>query len=586
MKKDLITEINRLNELMGGKTLLSEQPIPKLLRWLFKTQSDEAVELIVRKGIKNADEYSNIIRMIKNGDELPKEIAEKILKDTGTMRLLANTLVDGTTLGVKFSQAIEKLVKDIVEDSKSYDELIEIFSNKLDEASVRADWPDGLADDMMESIKKKVDDALKNKVDDVKPITNVDVGTKPIRNISKTLSEVVEQLSDEEAEKLFKYASTKKWFASSKRLFTKGMTMIRSSRKIQSETIDLIASLRKTTDAVKETAVMNKIIANVQKLQTNEKLLYQELNYWVEKYLRDSPEKDIKLIYKKLTKQDGWGKIIKMDGFFSKILGGVEFGLREYGKNFKDLRNAWVRLMTSPLTLPINAIQNIFRKEASWIAKLSKNEWSVFRKWFITSSPTGWKSVKPMYQKFGFPGAASYVTSQVARRYVSLKLISGVLTAVGASTLRFFEIENEFLDKYFSYDDYDEEKSGTVNWFNKMLSDVLEVDKSYVLPMFVAAGLGKDFLDYIGENKWADAKAVVEDKIDNIETETTKIINNKIYNDTNLPKFKKYLDDFYEEDSEETGILGFDETSFTYKYDDRTDRYTYNPITKKFNLIK
>ena len=35
-----------------------------------------------------------------------------------------------------------------------------IFSNKLDLASVRAEWPDGLADEMMESIKKKVDDAL------------------------------------------------------------------------------------------------------------------------------------------------------------------------------------------------------------------------------------------------------------------------------------------------------------------------------------------------------------------------------------------------------------------------------------------
>lgn len=167
MKKDLITEINRVNELMGGKTLLSEQPIPKLLNLLFKTQSDDAVELIVRKSVKNADEAADILRRVKNGDELSKELAEKLLKDTDTMRLLANTLIDGTVLGVKFTNSIEKLVKDIVKDPKSYDKSIEIFSKKLDDASVMADWPDGLADEMMESIKKKVDDALKNKVDDV-----------------------------------------------------------------------------------------------------------------------------------------------------------------------------------------------------------------------------------------------------------------------------------------------------------------------------------------------------------------------------------------------------------------------------------
>ena len=77
-----------------------------------------------------------------------------------------------------------------------------------------------------------------------------------------------------------------------------------------------------------------------------------------------------------------------------------------------------------------------------------------------------------------------------------------------------------------------------------------------------------------------------EEETEKAKEKVDDIINNKIYNEDNLEKFKKYLDDFYEEDSEETGILGFDETSFTYKYDDRTDRYTYNLITKKFNLIK
>ena len=122
--------------------------------------SDDDIKRIIRKGVIDADDSSKILRMIKNGDKLPKEIWEIILKETGTMRLLAETLVDGTSLGVNFSKATEKLVKEIVEDPKSYDELIEIFYNKLDLASVRCEWPDGLADEMMESIKKKVYDAL------------------------------------------------------------------------------------------------------------------------------------------------------------------------------------------------------------------------------------------------------------------------------------------------------------------------------------------------------------------------------------------------------------------------------------------
>ena len=138
--------------------------------------SDDAVEQIVKKSVENADEAADIIRRIKNGDELSKELAEKILKDTGTMRLLANTLVDGTSLGVTFSQAIEKLVKTIVADPKSYDDLIEKFSIKLNEVATECEWPNGLADEMMESIKKKVDDAIdaaSSKADDVKSKTNV-----------------------------------------------------------------------------------------------------------------------------------------------------------------------------------------------------------------------------------------------------------------------------------------------------------------------------------------------------------------------------------------------------------------------------
>ena len=621
MNKRLLEEINEVRSIMDlpilnegtGFRLEAITKAVSVLDNLFGITTKTSDE-IASKGLRALD--GSMIKIGKESAVILKKLGdpnntEPVLKLIDDIYKINPTV--GKFVYTTFRNAIKKEAPNFIGDLdlvvRETKKLID--DNKIEEATeyfnteirmMNSSIPD-ITDDFVDNLIKleiklsKLDNAItfkpkpkpKAKADTDTEAAASPVNPKEIPNISKSFDEVVEQLSDEDAETLFKYASTKKWFQFSKRYLAKNMKMIRSSRTIQKETVDLIASLRKTTDAVKETAVMNKIIDNVQKLQMNEKLLYQELNYWVERYLSKSKDEDIKQIYKKLTKNEGWGKIIRMDGFFSKMLGGADFGFREYGRNFKDLRNAWLKVMASPLSLPLNAIVKVFFKKVPWFAKLSKNELSVFWKWFLSSSPTGWASIKPMYQKFGFPGAMSYVSSQVARRYISLKLISGILTAVGSISYKFSGSDNEFLKKYFSFDDYDVEKTGTENFFIKIFSKALDVQESFVLPIFVAAGLGNDLLNYLGTHKWEEAQEMVNTKVSEVEAKVNKEIEKTIYTKDNLPKFKKYMDEMLEGDSSQYGELGFDDTSFTFKFSGtgKIVKYTYKPLalTNKFEKI-
>jgi hypothetical protein len=79
MEKKVLTEILRIKELIGGKNLLTEGPLPvKILRTLtsiFKNESDD----VVKKIIKSND---NLVEKLKNGNLNPEEAA-LVIKNAG-----------------------------------------------------------------------------------------------------------------------------------------------------------------------------------------------------------------------------------------------------------------------------------------------------------------------------------------------------------------------------------------------------------------------------------------------------------------------------------------------------------------------
>ncbi len=127
----------------------------------------------------------------KNGYELSKEIAEKIIKsgDEDLLRklmsgeqvpsdLIAKIVVDQKLLGSAFNKNIDKVINAIKKDRSRYNEL----KGKMDEAIeiIGSNYEFNI--DLINSLKKdvtnRIDDALKNEVDIV--VSFMNDGFKPV----------------------------------------------------------------------------------------------------------------------------------------------------------------------------------------------------------------------------------------------------------------------------------------------------------------------------------------------------------------------------------------------------------------------
>lgn len=72
MKKKLISEVSRIQELMG-KSIISEQSVPKFLKSIFAMLGDDAV----KKSVKLLDdEVDNAINSLRKGETISDDILE------------------------------------------------------------------------------------------------------------------------------------------------------------------------------------------------------------------------------------------------------------------------------------------------------------------------------------------------------------------------------------------------------------------------------------------------------------------------------------------------------------------------------
>ena len=594
MKKDLITEINRLNELIGGKTLLTEQPIPKILKWFFKTQSDDAVERIVRKGVNNSDEFTEWMRMINDGEELSKEIAEKLLKNTDTMRLLANTLLDGTILGTEFYKSIDKLVKKILEDPNLYDEYIEKFSINLDIASIQSEWPDGLADEMMEFIKKKVDDVKPIRNVDVKPITNVggeamSSGEKIFKNsIDNDWAKQIANWTDEEAEILSKYLSSKQGWITFK---NKISVLFSSSKTLQD---DLLLNLRKWKNAsFTQKQQLEKIMADqFNQLKSRQGMAIDNVKKWVEDNMSGKGvDVKVKNLGEKLLKESetnsfsfirllfGKGPKSTITTIFSDLLKGNSNFVRiafKYGTP-----PGWI------WSIGKLVVKGFSKNSAELFAKSGlkrRSELNKIGSWFATGNPNlfddmvlasknegdkinfpkeMWKSTKNKFANMGIIGSGAYIAASAYYRYWVVSLYYGLTTWVSNLSIEFTDglmdadlTQNKFLEKIFGYKSFIDRKvaRGLVN------DSIIENSK-----------IVWDEIN-LNSEPWRQYFGVIPslEIFSGLATVIFKSNNNVLIND---------VEQFIVKAEEET-------EKAKEKVDDITDRYTYNLITKKFNLIK
>lgn len=156
MKKKLISEVSRIQELMG-KSIISEQAVPKFLKSIFAMLGDDAVKKSVRL---LDDEIDNAINAIKKGETISDDILEKLLKNLDWSNI-SKMIFDGKLLGTAFDTKINEAIQFIKNNPSKYDSTILQFNNTLDKLPFLQDAPVELIDELKIILKSKIDDGIK-----------------------------------------------------------------------------------------------------------------------------------------------------------------------------------------------------------------------------------------------------------------------------------------------------------------------------------------------------------------------------------------------------------------------------------------
>ncbi len=462
MKKDrkLISEIGRLNELMGNKSLLNEQVglIDDILLALTKvsikqtdelavaasklsdetlssTQRAKALEDVIRIARKNGDD--DLIKQINKslmGSELLSQGIDKLVKDS-------DSLIEA---GLARNASKEDLLSMLVDDfnPSTGDEVLDVFIKRQlrQKLGTRIDnvikGVDDVADDTGRVTDDSVDDAGKvsdDVTDDAVDVVDDNLGGTPestIPNITKSMDEVVDEITDEEIELINKKLG-KRWSNTIERLKTIINPYLKKVTTLQDEIIKDIALWQRATPNA-QPILRKRIIAKLEVLEVRSADLLEATDNWIDKEIRPLAAKDptVRNFYNKVTKRDGWSRI----KILSNIWKGAKIGMRDVFSNNKALRGAWLKVAAKPFTVPASLIRRIFKDEFKWIGKLSPEQSKAFKNWFVTTNPAGWKAVQKVFTEQGFFAGSSYVFAQALYRYMFVSTMVGVARTLGALT--------------------------------------------------------------------------------------------------------------------------------------------------------
>jgi len=169
MKNKILNEIHRINNLMGGEVILSEQMVPKMLKRLFGVLDDD----VARKVLKSTDSsQDDLIRKLKAGETLSDDAMEILLRVID-YDLLAKTLVDQKLLGDRLNANIDKIINVLNDNPGRYDELTKRMDDAVEKMGIAEEFPDELITSIKKDVKRRIDDGIEKVVDDISDI-NID----------------------------------------------------------------------------------------------------------------------------------------------------------------------------------------------------------------------------------------------------------------------------------------------------------------------------------------------------------------------------------------------------------------------------
>jgi hypothetical protein len=157
MKKNLINEVSRIQQIMG-KSIISEQAAAlKVLKNIFTDFSDDAL----RKIFKTFDsDIDNAVNAIKRGDTVSDDIIVKLIKNLD-FESISKIIFDNKLLGTQFDSNIDEAILFLKNNPKNYDSVIEQFNNTIDKLTYLRGAPPELVQSLKNELKNIIDDGVR-----------------------------------------------------------------------------------------------------------------------------------------------------------------------------------------------------------------------------------------------------------------------------------------------------------------------------------------------------------------------------------------------------------------------------------------
>jgi hypothetical protein len=152
MNNKLLNEINRINSIMLGKNILSEQAATvSFLRKLFTSLDDK----VLNKILKNADDdVIESVNIIKRGKSISDDRMSKLLRSVD-YDLLSKKIIDNVS---EFKKQIDNLIIRIKSGKSSYKKELNIFFQDMEKGF--DSYPDKVINGLKKEVKRRVDDAV------------------------------------------------------------------------------------------------------------------------------------------------------------------------------------------------------------------------------------------------------------------------------------------------------------------------------------------------------------------------------------------------------------------------------------------
>lgn len=160
MKKNLINEINRISELMGGKPLLTEQAAVKFLKGIYNVSDD-----VIKSFMKKFDsEIDDAVKVVKNADattarNVVNDAIEVLIRNIDFPKL-ANIMLDQKMLGTAWDGQIDNIITFLKANPEKEAEIFAKLEAKIDTLPMLSDAPEELVTQLKLQTKRKIKNGL------------------------------------------------------------------------------------------------------------------------------------------------------------------------------------------------------------------------------------------------------------------------------------------------------------------------------------------------------------------------------------------------------------------------------------------